>query len=100
PTLIDGILADAAQSLNFRSIARLNSVEPPIKITTGLHVLEYLLWGKGGSDIIGADAFAGETGARRADYAKALAQLFVNDLTVVTAAWAPGANNYRASVET
>lgn len=100
PAAIDAILADSEQSLNFRAIARLNSVEPPIKITTGLHVIEYLLWGAGGGDAIGADAFAGDAGARRADYAKALAQLLVNDLSVVAAAWAPGANNYRASVET
>ena len=98
PAAIDAILADSEQSLNFRAIARLNSIEPPITITTGLHVIEYLLWG--GGDAIGTDAFAGDAGARRADYAKALAQLLVNDLSVVTAAWAPGANNYRASVET
>jgi putative iron-regulated protein len=99
PAMIDGVLADTAQSLNLRAIARLNSVETPVKITTGLHVLEYLLWGLGGNSTIGADAFAGDAGARRADYAKALAQLFVNDLTVISAAWAPGTNNYRASVE-
>lgn len=97
PTVIDGILADAGQSLGFRAIARLNKVEAPAKITTGLHVLEYLLWGSDGA--LTADAFAGETGARRGEYAAALAQLFLNDITVVTAAWAPGSNNYRASVE-
>jgi putative iron-regulated protein len=98
PDVIDAILADGEQSLNLRAIARLNSVEPPIKITTGLHVLEYLLWGHG-DEATDAGDFAGEAGARLADYAKALAQLLVNDLSVVTAAWAPGANNYRASVE-
>jgi putative iron-regulated protein len=99
PSLIEGILADSGQSLNLRAIARLNSVEPPVKITTGLHVLEYLLWGEGGDATIAAGAFEGEAGARRGEYARALAQLFVNDLTVISAAWAPGTNNYRASVE-
>ncbi len=33
---------------------------------------------------------------RRGQYAEALAQLLVNDLTVVSAAWAAGENNYRA----
>lgn len=97
PSVIDGLLADPAQSLNLRALARLNTIETPVRITTGLHVLEYLLWGKDGA--AGADAFTGDAGQRRADYANAIAQLFVNDLTVVNAAWAAGSNNYRASVE-
>jgi putative iron-regulated protein len=95
PASIDGLLADSAQSLNLRAIARLNKIEPPVKFTTGLHVLEYLLWGADGA--LGADAFSGDE--RRGQYAEAVAQLLVNDLSVVAAAWAPGANNYRASVE-
>lgn len=97
PAVIDGLLADSAQSLNFRALARLNTIEPPVKITTGLHVIEYLLWGADGA--LTAEAFAGETGARRGEYAASLAQLFLNDMTVVATAWAPGSNNYRASVE-
>lgn len=97
PAMIDSLLADSSQSLAFRAIARLNKVEAPAKITTGLHVLEYLLWGADGA--VTAEAFAGEAGARRGEYAAALAQLFLNDMTVVAAAWAPGSNNYRASVE-
>lgn len=97
PDVIDGLIADEAQSLNFRAIARLNSVEPTVKYTTGLHVIEYLLWGADGS--LTADALAGAT--RHLDYLDAAAQLLVNDLGVVLAAWQPGVdNNYRASVET
>src|SRR5690606_19392502 len=70
-------------------------IEPPIRISTGLHVLEYLLWGEDGA--LTAEAFAATP--RRGEYAAALAQLFLNDMTVVAAAWAPGSNNYRASVE-
>jgi putative iron-regulated protein len=95
PAAIDALIADTAQSLNFRALAQLNRIEPPIRITTGLPVLEYLLWGSDG--LLAADAF-GET-SRRGDYAEALARLLANDLTVVAAAWAPGSNNYRASVE-
>jgi putative iron-regulated protein len=95
PAAIDAIIADTAQSLNFRAIARLNKIDPPVKITTGLHVLEYLLWGADGH--LTADAFAAES--RRGEYADALTRLFVNDLTVLEAAWAAGSNNYRASVE-
>ncbi|HQZ11438.1 MAG TPA: imelysin family protein [Devosia sp.] len=95
PAGIDGLIADGAQSLNFRALARLNKIEPPVKITTGLHVLEYLLWGADGG--LTAEAFASEP--RRGEYSAAAAQLLVNDLSVVNAAWAAGANNYRASVE-
>lgn len=98
PATIEAILADSAQSLNFRAIARLNAVEPRPNITTGLHVAEYLLWGTDGD--LGASAFAGVGGSRRAEYLASIAQLFVNDLTTLVAAWAPGVgNNYRASVE-
>jgi putative iron-regulated protein len=94
PTTIDGIIADNAQSLNFRAVARLNKIDPPVKITTGLHVLEYLLWGSDGR--LAADDFG--TDARRGEYAEAVTRLLVNDLSVLAAAWAPGSNNYRASV--
>lgn len=97
PATIDELLADPAQSLNFRALARLNKIEAPVKVTVGLHVAEYLLWGADGA--VTADAFAGEAGARRASYLEAVAQLYGNDIGVLAAAWAPGANNYRASVE-
>lgn len=98
PEAIDAILSDPAQSLNFRALARLNRVEPPVKITTGLHVAEYLLWGATGD--VNASTFESDAGARRGEYLGAVAQLFANDIGTLVAAWAPGAsNNYRASVE-
>jgi putative iron-regulated protein len=97
PATIEALIADPGQTLNFRALAQLNRIETPVRVTTGLHVLEYLLWGKDGA--LTAEAFAGD-GNRRGAYARALAQLLVNDLAVVTAAWAPGVNNnYRASVK-
>ena len=96
PAVIDALLADPAQPLDFRTLARLNRIEPPVNVTSGLHVIEYLLWGVDGA--ITPDAFASD--GRRAAYLAAVAQLFVNDLTVLVAAWAPGVNNnYRAAVE-
>lgn len=93
-TVVDGLIADTSQSLGFRSLAQVNRVEPPANITTGLHVLEYLLWGDGAAS---PESFA--TQPRRGEYAAAAAQLLSNDLGLVAAAWAPGSNNYRASVE-
>jgi uncharacterized iron-regulated protein len=95
PATINAILADSAQSLNFRAVARLNKIEPPVKITAGLHVLEYLLWGVDGA--VSAETFAAEP--RRGEYADALTRLLVNDMGVLAAAWAEGSNNYRASIE-
>lgn len=98
PAVIDAILSDPAQSLNFRAIARLNTIEPTVKITTGVHVAEYLLWGADGT--LTAAAFEGEPGARRGEYLGSVTQLLVNDLGTLVAAWAPDVgNNYRASVE-
>lgn len=97
PATIEGLIADAQQPLGFRAIARLNRIEAPVKITTGLHVIEYLLWGEDGA--LDASAFAGEQN-RRGAYLEAVAQLLVNDLGLLVAAWAPDTgNNYRASVE-
>lgn len=98
PTVIDAILADSGQSLNFRAIARLNTVEPTVNITTGLHVAEYLLWGSDGTTA--ASSFEGDAGKRRGDYLDAVTRLFVNDIGTLVAAWAPDVgNNYRSSVE-
>ena len=47
-----------------------------------------------------ADAFAGEAGARRGEYARRRSRSFSPTTSASsTAAWAPGTNNYRASVE-
>jgi len=95
PAIIDGLLSDTAQSLGFRSLAQLNRVEPPVNVTTGLHVIEYLLWGV--EDGVSAETFASQP--RRGEYAASAAQLLANDLGFLASAWAPDANNYRASVE-
>jgi len=95
PAVIDGLLSDTSQSLGFRSLAQLNRIEAPVNVTTGLHVIEYLLWGVDGG--ASAETFASQP--RRGEYAASAAQLLANDLSLLTAAWASGANNYRASVE-
>jgi putative iron-regulated protein len=99
PAFIDGILADPEVSLNFRSLARLNQAGGPTEVTTGWHAIELLLWGEDGARSE-ADFTAGsEINDRRREYLAAVAQLLVNDLGRLVAAWAPEANNYRAAVE-
>lgn len=92
-----GIINDPSVSLNFRHLAQLNQAEGPRQVTTGFHAIEFLLWGEDGHR--SASDFAGQGSDRRRDYLAAVARLLVNDLSVLVAAWAPGANNYRASIE-
>jgi putative iron-regulated protein len=99
PGFIEGIVADPSVPLNFRSLARLNQAGGPDQVTTGWHAIEFLLWGEDG-ERPHTDFVAGvDDNDRRRDYLTAVAQLLVNDLGLLVAAWAPGANNYRASVE-
>lgn len=97
PAYVDGVIADPGVALNFRGLARLNKTGGEDKVTAGWHVIELLLWGEDGGRT--AADFAGAANERRRDYLAAAAQLLVNDLGVLVAAWAPDANNYRAAVE-
>jgi putative iron-regulated protein len=98
PAFIEGIIADPSVPLSFRSLARLNQAGAPDQITTGWHAIELLLWGED-VDRPYTDFVAGGGNDRRREYLAAVAQLLANDLGLLVAAWAPGANNYRASVE-
>lgn len=94
-----GIINDDSVSLNFRHLAQLNQADDPRQVTTGFHAIELLLWGESG-ERSASDFTAGDGhNDRRRDYLTAVARLLVNDLGTLVAAWAPGANNYRASVE-
>jgi putative iron-regulated protein len=100
PDFIAGIVADPAVPLDFRSLARLNQAGDAGEVTTGWHAIELLLWGEDGARPA-SDFAAGSTESdRRRDYLAAAAQLLVNDLGLLVAAWAPGEKNYRAAVET
>src|SRR5699024_6258559 len=54
------IIADPSIALDFRSLARMNQAGGPAEITTGYHVIEYLLWGEDGArshaDFVGGEA--------------------------------------------
>lgn len=96
---VAGIVEDSSVPLDFRSLARMNQAGAPEEITTGYHVIEFLLWGADG-ERPHTDFVAGEGGNdRRREYLASLTQLLVNDLNLLVAAWAPDRNNYRAAVE-
>jgi putative iron-regulated protein len=71
-------------------------------ISTGWHAIEFLLWGQdddpdGPGNRPLTDYTTQANAARRITYLNLLADLLVEDLTTVRDAWAPGADNYRAS---
>ena len=71
-------------------------------ISTGWHAIEFLLWGQdNNADAPGNRPFTDYTtkanAERRITYVNLLADLLVEDLTTVRDAWAPGADNYRAT---
>ncbi len=78
-------------------------------IAVGYHAIEFLLWGQDDVDptkkTAGARSFedyvAGSTTAknqdRRGQYLRLLAEILVEDLTTVTAAWEPNKDNYARS---
>ena len=98
PGFVDGIIADPSVPLNFRALARMNKADGPEQVTTGWHVIEYLLWGSDGQRA-NTDFEPGAPTTGGATYLAAAAQLLANDLGLLVTAWAPGQNNYRAAVE-
>ncbi len=105
PAAIEGIIRDSVKhpSITKSSISALNKSGEEQEVTTGYHVIEFLLWGEdkkaGGpgarsfTDYAAADVMA----ARRAAYLKAAIGLVISDLKTLVNAWKTGATtNYRA----
>lgn len=100
---IDAIIA-GNQAINLDLLIAENGADDnDANVTTGVHAVEYMLWG---ADTHGTDAGAGERAAsdfandgscadtlcqRRADYLMAATQLLVTDLTDMLAEWTPTA---------
>lgn len=85
-------------------IADQNEEGGEANISSGYHAIEFLLWGQDLSDAgPGARPFTDYTTLanfeRRKQYLVAATELLVDDLTAVTQAWAPDADNYRADFE-
>jgi putative iron-regulated protein len=94
-----GIIQDttAFPALTKEIVAAQNELGAEENISTGYHAIEFLLWGQDRSTIgPGArphtDYLAPARGAqRRGQYLGLVADLLVDDLAAVAAAWAPGA---------
>ncbi len=98
-----GIIADTGNfpEITAEALAEANEQGGEANLSTGWHAIEFLLWGQDLSTT-GAgvrpvtDYTTGPNAERRKAYLAAVTDLLVDDLTSVTEAWAPDADNYRA----
>lgn len=89
-----------------KSLAALNEKNGEENIATGWHAIEFLLWGQDLSTTgPGERSFENfvdgkkPNADRRRLYLKTVTELLVDDLTFLSAAWAPTAKSYRAKFE-
>ena len=104
-----GIIGDPASypSVDRELLVSMNEAGAEENVSTGFHAIEFLLWGQdrsatGPGDRPHTDYMASESpnAARRADYLRTAAELLVEHIEELTAAWAPGqAGNYRSAFE-
>jgi putative iron-regulated protein len=102
-----GIVGDFERypALSTSLLVGLNAAQGETSISTGYHVIEYLLWGadkrNDGAGERPFSDFKGPTGSlqqRRGAYLKLAVQQLLSDLQSVQVEWAPGsAQNYRAT---
>ncbi|MFZ5550590.1 MAG: imelysin family protein [Pseudomonadota bacterium] len=102
-----GIVANRKQPITKAALAKLNEKGGEENIATGWHAIEFLLWGQDVNDAgPGNRSFEdfvdgkAPNADRRRQYLLAVADLLVDDLRLLVAAWAPGTpKNYRARFE-
>jgi putative iron-regulated protein len=110
-----GIIENSAAypELSGPLLLSLNEKEGETNVSTGFHVIEYLLWGRDTRDdgpgnrphddyVVDSDAKSAEgrvaalNAARRARYLRLASELLEQHLAQVANAWAPDQDNYRA----
>ncbi|MCB1911212.1 MAG: iron-regulated protein [Zoogloeaceae bacterium] len=98
-----GIVNDRAVAIDAPTLAELNEKDGEENIATGWHAIEFLLWGQDRrSDGPGNRAYTefldgqAANADRRRAYLKVVTDLLVSDLSMLEAAWAPSAQNYRS----
>ena len=101
-----GILDDKTKypELSSELLSSLNAKEGETSISTGYHVIEFLLWGKdtdpngpGNRPPTDYDAQASPLAERRGKYLELVTKLLIGELDELVQAWAPSrTDNYRA----
>jgi len=101
-----GIINDSVRypEITKELLLSLNEKDGETNISTGYHAIEFLLWGQdfssegpGNRDYRDFIPAFRANADRRAAYLNAAADLLVDHLSFLQAAWAPGADNYRAT---
>jgi len=100
-------IINGTQEITADALISANAVGGDANVSTGFHAIEFLLWGQDQSadgpgdrpytDFV--DAGTASNQDRRRQYLQVVTDLLVDDLTTVNAAWAAGADNYRAEME-
>ena len=98
-----GLIGDASALPNItpETLADANEKGGEANLATGWHAIEFLLWGQdlsatGPGARPATDYTTAPNAERRKSYLSAVTSLLIRDLTMVTDAWAPDADNYRA----
>jgi putative iron-regulated protein len=101
-----GLVNDRRQPITKANLMRMNERGGEENICTGWHAIEFLLWGQDASaDGPGQRAFEDYVDGKQANADRrrqllaVVAELLVDDLKLLAAAWAPGARNYRERFE-
>jgi len=99
-----GIIADTAgfPEITKAVLADANEKGGEANLSTGWHAIEFLLWGQdlsatGPGARPATDYTTAPNAARRATYLSQVTELLIDNLTTVTDAWAPDADNYRST---
>jgi len=98
-----GIIANTTDfpELTPEVLAEANEQGGEANLSTGWHAIEFLLWGQdfsadGPGERPATDYTTGANAERRGEYLSAITELLIDDLTMVTEAWAPQTDdNYR-----
>jgi putative iron-regulated protein len=101
-----GLINDPKFKITKANLAKFNERGGEENISSGWHAVEFLLWGQdlsetGPGNRSFEDYVDGKTpnADRRRQFLTVATALLVDDLGVVTKAWAPGQKNYRARFE-
>jgi putative iron-regulated protein len=101
-----GIINNRKVTISKKQLSSLNERNGEENIATGWHAIEFLLWGQdlsttGPGNRSFEDFVDGKkpNADRRRQYLKVVTELLVDDLRILTKAWAPTATSYRAKFE-
>jgi putative iron-regulated protein len=101
-----GIINNRKVTISKKQLASLNERNGEENIATGWHAIEFLLWGQdlsttGPGNRSFEDFVDGKkpNADRRRQYLKVVTELLVDDLRLLTKAWAPTGGAYRAKFE-